>query len=77
MDPTYPSDLQASTLDDMVLMVAVDNFFVDTPKQQWLRNIGAVNPFDGGVLKRIPTIYARFQGGAAAPGSTFTLTARK
>ena len=76
-DPTYPSDLQASTLDDMVLMVAVDNFFVDTPKQQWLRNIGAVNPFDGGVLRRIPTIYARFQGGAIEPGTSVTLTSRQ
>ena len=64
-DPTYGSDLQASTLDDFVLGVAFDNFFVDTPKQEWLRMIGAVNPFEGGVLKRYATVMNRPQGGAA------------
>lgn len=72
-DPTYGSDLQASTLDDFVLGVAFDNFFVDTPKQEWLRMIGAVNPFEGGVLKRYATVMNRPQGGAAAPGTTETI----
>lgn len=76
-DPTYPSDLQSGTLDDMQLDVAYQNFFVDTPKQAWLRGIGAVNPFDGGVLKRIPTIYNRPQGGAAEPGTTQTIVHRQ
>ncbi len=72
-DPTYGSDLQASTLDDFVLGVAFDNFFVDTAKQEFLRMIGAVNPFDGGVLKRYATIMNRPQGSAAAPGTTQTI----
>ena len=65
-DPTYGNDLQASTLDDLVLGVAYDNFFVDDAKLEWLRTIGAVNPFDGGVLKRYPTIMNRPMCGAAA-----------
>jgi hypothetical protein len=72
-DPTYGSDLQASTLDDFVREVAFDNFFVDTAKQEWLRAIGAVNPFTGGVLKRYATVMNRPQGGAAAPGTTQTI----
>ena len=76
-DPTYGSDLQSSTLDDMVLEVAYDNFFVDTPKQSWLRSIGAVDPFDGGVLMREPTIFNRPQGGANAPGTTQTIVHRQ
>jgi hypothetical protein len=76
-DPTYGSDLQASTLDDFILEVAYDNFFVDTPKQAWLRNIGAVNPFDGGVLMRVPTIFNRPMGGANAPGSTVNIVHRQ
>lgn len=76
-DPTYPSDLQAATLDDMVLDVAYDNFFVEQPKQMWLRSIGAVDPFGGGVLMREPTIYNRPDGGAAEPGSTFTIIHRQ
>lgn len=76
-DPTYGSDLQASTLDDMVLDVAYDNFFVDTPKQSWLRSIGAVDPFDGGVLMREPTIFNRPLGGANAPGTTVTIVHRQ
>ena len=38
-DPTYGSDLQASTLDDMVLEIAWNNFYVDTPRQAWERAI--------------------------------------
>jgi hypothetical protein len=76
-DPTYNSDLQASTLDDMVLDVAYDNFFVDTPKQMWLRAIGAVDPFDGGVLMREPTIFNRPIGGANSPGTTVTIVHRQ
>ena len=76
-DPTYGSDLQASTLDDMVLDVAYDNFFVDTPKQSWLRAIGAVDPFDGGVLMREPTIFNRPIGGANAPGTTVSIVHRQ
>jgi hypothetical protein len=76
-DPTYGSDLQASTLDDMVLDVAYDNFFVDTPKQMWLRAIGAVDPFDGGVLMREPTIFNRPIGGANSPGTTVTIVHRQ
>ncbi len=73
-DPTYNSDLQASTLDDFVLGVAFDNFFVDDPKLEFLRMIGSVNPFDGGVMKRYATIMNRPQGGAAAPGTTQNIT---
>ena len=67
-DPTYGSDLQASTLDDMVLDVAYDNFFVDTPKQSWLRAIGAVDPFDaatltGGIARTIDQIQHFFDVG--------------
>ena len=69
-DPTYGNDLQSSTLDDLVLGVAYDNFFVDDPKLEWMRTIGAVNPFDGGVMKRYPTIMNRPMGGAAFPGTT-------
>jgi hypothetical protein len=76
-DPTYGSDLQASTLDDLVLEVAYDNFFVDTPKQSWLRAIGAVDPFDGGVLMREPTIFNRPLGGANAPGTTVSIVHRQ
>jgi hypothetical protein len=76
-DPTYNSDLQASTLDDLVLEVAYDNFFVDTPKQAWLRAIGAVDPFDGGVLMREPTIFNRPLGGANAPGTTVNIVHRQ
>ena len=76
-DPTYGNDLQASTLDDMVLDVAYDNFFVDTAKQSWLRSIGAVDPFDGGVLMREPTIMNRPIGGANAPGTTVAITHRQ
>jgi hypothetical protein len=76
-DPTFGGDLQSSTLDDMVLDVAYDNFFVDTPKQMWLRSIGAVDPFDGGVLMREPTIFNRPIGGANAPGTTVTIIHRQ
>jgi hypothetical protein len=76
-DPTYGGDLQSSTLDDMVLDVAYDNFFVDTPKQMWLRAIGAVDPFDGGVMMREPTIFNRPLGGANSPGTTVTIVHRQ
>ena len=76
-DPTYGSDLQASTLDDLMMEVAYDNFFVDTPKQAWLRAIGAVDPFDGGVLMREPTIYNRPMGGANVPGTTVNIVHRQ
>jgi hypothetical protein len=76
-DPTYGSDIQASTLDDLVMGVAYDNFFVDDAKLEWLRTIGAVDPFDGGVLRRYPTIMNRPLGGAAAPGTTQTLVHRQ
>lgn len=76
-DPTFGGDLQSSTLDDMVLDVAYDNFFVDTPKQSWLRSIGAVDPFDGGVLMREPTIFSRPMGGANSPGTTVTIVHRQ
>ena len=76
-DPTYGSDLQASTLDDLALSVATDNFFVDTPKQAWLRAMGIVDPFDGGVLMREATIFNRPIGGATSAGSTYTLVHRQ
>ena len=76
-DPTYGGDLQSATLDDMVLDVAYDNFFVDTPKQSWLRAIGAVDPFDGGVMMREPTIFNRPLGGANSPGTTVTIIHRQ
>ena len=76
-DPTYGSDLQATTLDDLVLEVAYDNFFVDTPKQSWLRAIGAVDPFDGGIMMREPTIFNRPLGGGNAPGTTVTIVHRQ
>ena len=76
-DPTYGNDLQASTLDDFVLGVAFDNFFVDDPKLEWMRTIGAVNPFSGGVMKRYATIMNRPMGGAAAAGTTQTIVHRQ
>jgi hypothetical protein len=76
-DPTYGNDLQSSTLDDLVLGVAYDNFFIDDPKLEWMRTIGAVNPFDGGVLKRYPTIMNRPMGGAAVPGTTQNIVHRQ
>ena len=76
-DPTYGNDLQSSTLDDFVLGVAHDNFFVEDAKLEWLRAIGAVNPFSGGVMKRYATIMNRPVGGASAPGTTQTLTHRQ
>lgn len=76
-DPTYPSDLQASTLDDFVMGVAFDNFFIDDPKLEWMRTIGVVNPFDGGVLRRFAFLMNRPIGSAAAPGTTQTLTHRQ
>jgi hypothetical protein len=76
-DPTFGGDLQSSTLDDMVLDVAYDNFFVDTPKQAWMRGIGAIDPFDGGVLMREPTIFNRPLGGANSPGTTVTIVHRQ
>ena len=76
-DPTYGNDLQASTLDDLVLGVAYDNFFIDDPKLEWMRTIGAVDPFDGGILKRYPTIMNRPMGGAAAPGTTQNIVHRQ
>lgn len=72
-DPTYGGDLQASTLDDLVADVAYQNFFTDTPKQQYLRSIGAVDPFDGGVLMREPFIMNRPKGGATPPGTSLTI----
>lgn len=76
-DPTYNSDLQSSTLDDMVLEIAFMNFFVETPKQEWLRAVGAVDPFDGGVLMREPTIFNRPLGGANSPGTSVTIVHRQ
>ena len=76
-DPTYGGDLQSSTLDDLVLDAAYDNFFVDTPKQAWLRAIGAVDPFDGGVMMRVPTIFNRPMGGANSPGTTVSIVHRQ
>lgn len=73
-DPTYGGDLQASTLDDMVADTAYQNFFVDTPKQQWFRAVGAVDPFGGGVLMREPFVMNRPQGGATPPGTNFNIT---
>ena len=76
-DPTYGSDLQASTLDDMVLEIAWNNFYVDTPRQAWERAIGATDPFTGGVLMREPTIFNRPLGGANAPGTTVSIVHRQ
>jgi len=76
-DPTYGNDLQASTLDDLVMGVAIDNFFIDDPKLNWMRTIGAVDPFDGGILKRYATIINRPMGGAAAPGTTMNIVHRQ
>ena len=76
-DPTYGNDLQASTLDDLVLGVAFDNFFVDDAKLEWMRTIGVVNPFEGGILRRFPTIMNRPMGGAAAPGTTQNIVHRQ
>lgn len=73
-DPTYGSDLTAGTLNDMVMATAYQNFFVDTPKQAWFRAVGAVNPFDGGVLMQEPFVMGRPIGGAAAPGTNFNIT---
>ena len=73
-DPTYGGDLQAGTLNDMVMSTAYQNFFVDTPKQAWFRAVGAVNPFDGGVLMQEPIVMGRPVGGAAAPGTNFNIT---
>lgn len=73
-DPTYGGDLQASTLDDLVADVAYQNFFTGTAKQAYLRAIGAVDPFDGGVLMREPFIMNRPQGGATAPGSNLNIS---
>jgi len=73
-DPTYGGDLQAGTLNDMVMATAYQNFFVDTPKQAWFRAVGAVNPFDGGVLMQEPFVMGRPVGGAAAPGTNFNIT---
>jgi hypothetical protein len=76
-DPTYGNDIQASTLDDLVMGVAIDNFFIDDPKLEWMRTIGAVDPFDGGILKRYATIINRPMGGAAAPGTTQNIVHRQ
>ena len=76
-DPTYGNDIQASTLDDLAFGVAYDNFFVDDPKLEWMRTIGAVDPFDGGVLRRFPTVMNRPMGGAAAPGTTQNIVHRQ
>ena len=76
-DPTFGSDIQASTLDDLILGVAWDNFFVDDPKLEWMRSIGAVDPFEGGVTRRFATVMNRPMGGAAAPGTTQTITHRQ
>jgi len=73
-DPTYGGDLSAGTLNDMVMSTAYQNFFVDTPKQAWFRAVGAVNPFDGGVLMQEPFVMGRPVGGAAAPGTNFNIT---
>jgi len=73
-DPTYGGDLSAGTLNDMVMATAYQNFFVDTPKQAWFRAVGAVNPFDGGVLMQEPFVMGRPVGGAAAPGTNFNIT---
>jgi hypothetical protein len=73
-DPTYGGDLQAGTLNDMVMATAYQNFFVDTPKQAWFRGVGAVDPFDGGVLMQEPFVMGRPVGGAAAPGTNFNIT---
>src|SRR5215469_15151596 len=73
-DPTYGGDLQASTLDDMVADVAYQNFFTGTAKQAYLRAIGAVDPFYGGVMMREPFVMNRPQGGATAPGSNLTIS---
>ena len=43
----YGSDLQASALDDLVLGVAYDKFFVDDPKLEWMRTIST---YAGGVV---------------------------
>lgn len=39
--PLYGADFQACTLDDLVLNVAYENFFVDSAKLKWLRSIGS------------------------------------
>jgi len=72
-DPTYNSDLQASTLDDLLADVAYDNFFVKTALQQHMRAIGAVDPFGGGMLMREPFIMGSPAAGAASPGTNFTI----
>lgn len=74
LDPTYNGDIPASTLDEMVADAAWDNFFVETALQRHLRAIGAVDPFDGGVLMREPFIMGSPMAGAAAPGSNFDIT---
>jgi len=73
-DPTFNGDLQASTLNDYVRDVAWDNFFVETAFQRHMREIGAIDPFGGGLLMEEPFIMGSPAAGAAAPGTNFTIT---
>ena len=72
-DPTFNSDIGASTFNDYIADVAYDNFFVKTALQQHMRAIGAVDPFTGGKLMEEPFIMGSPASGFAAPGTSFEI----
>lgn len=72
-DPTFGSDIQASTFNDYIADVAFDNFGVETAWQQHMRALGAFDPFTGGKLMEEPFIMNYPAAGAANPGTNFEI----
>jgi len=67
-DPTF-DQISATTLADLREDVVVDNFFVETAGQRYMREKAILDEFEGGTLMQTVFQYDRVNGGAVFPGS--------
>jgi hypothetical protein len=71
-DPLF-GEIQATTVNEFLDAYVYQNSYIATPFQRQARASGAYNPFVGGALMQVPSIYAGAQGGFIAPGTDVTL----
>lgn len=76
LDPIF-NELSATTRNEIRDGVVYNCFWVDTPLQDHMRRIGAMDPFGGGTLMQSPFIYNGPDGGGVSPGQTVTVTRKQ
>lgn len=69
-------EINLTTLKEIEPRVIIDNFFLDTPLQAYLR-AKALVPFGGGAYTQTTFLYAPMIGGAYAKGAQFNVTKRQ